>query len=104
LHLWEFFSCSNRQAMLRQRCRGLALRLLLVGGAAAAIGPALRLVGGGTAVGQAFCLLLLPAAGLLQDLWLLSWLAAPALASSDGDAAPCFMLVNMHRRRNSSPT
>jgi hypothetical protein len=41
--------------------------LLLVGGTAAAIGPALRLVGGATTVGQAFRLSLLPAAGMLQD-------------------------------------
>jgi hypothetical protein len=78
--------------------------LLLVGGVAAAIGPALRLVGGATTVGQAFCLLLLPAAGMLHDLWLLSWLATPALASSDGDAPPRFMLVDICCRRNSSPT
>jgi hypothetical protein len=42
----------------------------LVGGAI--VGPALCLVGGATAVGQAFYFSLLPAAGLLQDLWLLS--------------------------------
>jgi hypothetical protein len=42
--------------------------LLLVGGATAAIGLALHLVGGATTIGQAFRLLLLPAASLLQDL------------------------------------
>jgi hypothetical protein len=42
----------------------------LVAGAIAR--PALRLVGGVTAVGQAFHFSLLPAAGLLQDIWLLS--------------------------------
>jgi hypothetical protein len=84
----------------------LPLRLLLVGGAAATIGPALRLVGGATttAVGQAFRLSLLPAAGMLQDLWLLSWLAAPALAAPGGVGASRFLLVDMRRRRNSTPT
>jgi hypothetical protein len=56
------------------------------------------LVGGATAVGQAFRFSLLPAAGLLQDIWLLSWLAAPAIAASR------FLLVDMRRRRNSTPT
>jgi hypothetical protein len=44
----------------------------LVGGAAAAIGPALRLVGGAIAGGQAFRLSMLPASDMLQDLYLLS--------------------------------
>jgi hypothetical protein len=65
---------------------------------------ALRLVGGATAVGQAFCFSLLPAAGLLQDIWLLSWLAAPAIAAPGGDGASRFLLVDMRRRRNSTPT
>jgi hypothetical protein len=65
--------------------------LLLVSGGAAAIGLALCLVGGATTVGQAFGLLLLPAAGLLQDLWLVT-------------APPRFMLVDMRRCQNSSPT
>jgi hypothetical protein len=64
--------------------------LLLVIVGAAAIGPTLRLVCSAIVVGQAFRLLLLPAAGLLQDLWMLSWLIAPALASSDDDAPPSF--------------
>jgi hypothetical protein len=38
----------------------------LVGGATAE--PALRLIGGATAIGQTFRFSLLPAAGLLQDL------------------------------------
>jgi hypothetical protein len=76
--------------------------LLLVDGAI--IGPALRLVGGTTAVGQAFRFSLLPAAGLLQDIWLLSWLAAPAIAASDGDSASRFLLIDMRHRRNSTPT
>jgi hypothetical protein len=74
----------------------------LVGGAIA--GPALRLVGGATAVGQAFCFSLLPAAGLLQDIWLLSWLAALAIAAPGCDGASRFLLVDMRRRRNSTPT
>jgi hypothetical protein len=57
----------------------------LVGGGAAAIGLALRLVGGAIAVEQAFRLSMLPASGMLQDLCLLSWLAAPALAAPGGD-------------------
>jgi hypothetical protein len=76
--------------------------LLFVGGANA--GPAIRLVGGATAVGQAFHFSLLPAAGLLQDLWLLSWLAAPAIAAPGGDGASRFLLVDMRCRRNSTPT
>jgi hypothetical protein len=51
-----------------------------VNSVAAAIRPTLRFVGGAITVGQAFRLLLFPAAGLLQDLWLLSWLTAPTLA------------------------
>jgi hypothetical protein len=78
--------------------------LLLVGGAAATIGLTLCLVGGANAIGQAFRLSLLPAAGILQDLWLLSRLAAPALAAPDGDGPPRFLLVDMRRRRNSTPT
>jgi hypothetical protein len=74
----------------------------LVGGATA--GLALRLVGGATAVGQAFRFLLLPTAGLLQDLWLLSWLAAPAIAAPGGDGVSHFLLVDMRRRWNSTPT
>jgi hypothetical protein len=57
------------------------------------------LVGDATAVGQAFRFSLLPA-----DLWLLSWLAAPAIAAPGGDGASRFLLVNMRRRRNSTPT
>jgi hypothetical protein len=41
---------------------------------------------------------------MLQDLWLLSWLATPALAALDGDVASRFLLVDMHRRWNSSPS
>jgi hypothetical protein len=74
----------------------------LVGGAT--IGPALRLVGSATAVGEAFRFSLLPAAGLLQDIWLLSWLAASAIATPGGDGASRFLLVDMRRRRNSTPT
>jgi hypothetical protein len=55
----------------------------LVGGANA--GPAIRLVGDATAVGQAFRFSLLPATGLLQDLWLLSRLAALADKDHAGD-------------------
>jgi hypothetical protein len=62
------------------------------------------LVGGATAVGQAFRFSLLTAAGLLQDLWLLSWLAAPTIAAPGGDDAFRFLLVDMRRRRNSTPT
>jgi hypothetical protein len=67
-------------------------------------GPDLRLVGGATAVGQAFRFSLLPAAGLLQDLWLISWLAAPTIAAPGGDGASRFLLVDIRRRRNSTPT
>jgi hypothetical protein len=76
--------------------------LLLVGDAIAR--PALRLVGGATAVGQAFRFSLLPAADLLQDIWLLSWLAAPVIVAPGGDGASRFLLVDMRRRRNSIPT
>jgi hypothetical protein len=76
--------------------------LLLVGGTASTIGPALRLVGGANAVGQALRLLML-VVGLLQDLWLFSWLVALALASSDGDA-PRFILLVMRRHCTSSQT
>jgi hypothetical protein len=76
----------------------------LVGGATAAIGLALRLVGGATAVGPAFRFSLLPAAGLLHDLWLLFWLAAPALADPDGDGVSRFLLVDMCRYQNLTPT
>jgi hypothetical protein len=62
------------------------------------------LVGGATVVGQAFRFLLLPAAGLLQDIWLLSWLAALAIAAPGGDGASHFLLVDMRRHRNSTPT
>jgi hypothetical protein len=62
------------------------------------------LVGSATAVRPAFRFSLLPAAGLLQDLWLLFWLAAPALADRDGDGASRFLLVDMCRRRNLTPT
>jgi hypothetical protein len=62
------------------------------------------LVGGAIVVGQAFRFSLLPAADLLQDLWLLSWLATPALAPPGGDGASRFLLVDMRRRRNSTPT
>jgi hypothetical protein len=62
------------------------------------------LVGGATAVGQAFRFLLLPADGLLQDLLLLSWLAAPTITAPGGDGASRFLLVDMRRRRNSTPT
>jgi hypothetical protein len=62
------------------------------------------LVGDATAVGQAFRFSLLPAAGLLQDLWLLSWLATPTIATHGGDGASCFLLVDMRRRRNLTPT
>jgi hypothetical protein len=96
-----FFS-SNLQAAPRQRRQRLPLRLLLVGGATT--GPALRLVGSATAVGQAFCFSLLLAAGLLQDIWLLSWLAALAIAAPGGDGASHFLLVDMRRRRNLTPT
>jgi hypothetical protein len=81
---------------------GLPLRLLLVGGANT--GTTIRLVGGATAVGQAFRFSLLPAVGLLQDLWLLSWLAASAITAPGGDGASRFLLVDMRRRRNSTPT
>jgi hypothetical protein len=64
----------------------------------ATTGPALHLVGGATTVRQAFCFSLLPAAGLLQELWLLSWLAAPAIAAPGGDGASRFLLVDMRRR------
>jgi hypothetical protein len=74
----------------------------LIGGATAE--PTLRLVGGATAIGQAFCFSLLPAVSLLQDLWLLSWMAAPALAAPDGNGASHFLLVDMRRRRNSTLT
>jgi hypothetical protein len=74
----------------------------LVGGATAE--PVLRLVGGATAVGQAFRFSLLPAVGLLQDIWLLSWLAAPTIAAPGGDDASHFLLVDMRRRWNSTPT
>jgi hypothetical protein len=74
----------------------------LVGGATA--GPALRLVSGATAVGQAFRFSLLPAAGLLQDIWLLFWLAPPAITAPGDDGASHFLLVDMRRRRNSTPT
>jgi hypothetical protein len=74
----------------------------LVGGATA--GLALHLVGGATAVGQAFRFSPLPAAGLLQDFWLLSWLAASAIAAPGGDGASRFLLVDMRCRRNSTPT
>jgi hypothetical protein len=74
----------------------------LVGGAIA--GPALRLVGGATAVGQAFCFSLLPTTALLQDIWLLFWLAALAIAAPGGDGASYFLLVDMRRRQNSTPT
>jgi hypothetical protein len=60
----------------------------------------LLLVNGATAIGQAFRLSLLPVAGMLQDLWLLSWLAAPALAAPGGDGPPHFLLVDMRRRQN----
>jgi hypothetical protein len=76
--------------------------LLLVG--SATVGLALRLVSGASAVGEAFRFSLLPATGLLQDLWLLSWLAAPALAAPGGDGASRFLLVDMRRRRNLTPT
>jgi hypothetical protein len=62
------------------------------------------LVGGAIAVGQAFRFSLLPTASLLQDLWLLSWLAAPAIAAPGGDGASRFLLVDMRRRQNSTPT
>jgi hypothetical protein len=62
------------------------------------------LVGGATTVGQAFRFSLLPTVGLLQDIWLLSWLAAPAIAAPGGDGAFRFLLVDMRRRRNSTPT
>jgi hypothetical protein len=62
------------------------------------------LVGGAIAVGQAFRFSLLPAVGLLQDIWLLSWLAPPAIAAPGDDGASRFLLVDMHRRRNSTPT
>jgi hypothetical protein len=62
------------------------------------------LVGGTTAIGQAFRFSLLPATGLLQDLWLLSWLAALAITALSGDGASRFLLVDMRRRRNSTPT
>jgi hypothetical protein len=62
------------------------------------------LVGGATVVGQAFRFSLLPAASLLQDLWLLSWLAAPTIAAPGGDGVSYFLLVDMRRRRNSTPT
>jgi hypothetical protein len=62
------------------------------------------LVGGATAVGQAFRFSLLPAASLLQDLWLLFWLAALAIAALGGNGASHFLLVDMRRRRNSTPT
>jgi hypothetical protein len=62
------------------------------------------LVGGATTVGQAFCFSLLPAAGLLQDLWMLSWLAARTIAAPGSDYASRFLLVDMLRRRNSTPT
>jgi hypothetical protein len=74
----------------------------LVGGATAR--PALRFVVGATAVRQAFRFSLLPAAGLLQDIWLLSWLAPPAIAAPGGGGASHFLLVDMRRRRNSTPT
>jgi hypothetical protein len=74
----------------------------LVGGATA--GPALCLVGDATAVGQAFRFSLLPTAGLLQDLWLLSRLAAPTIAAPGGDGASHFLLVDMRCRQNSTPT
>jgi hypothetical protein len=74
----------------------------LVGGANA--GPAIRLVGDATVIGQAFRFSLLPAAGLLQDLWLLSRLAALAIAAPGGDGASPFLLVDMRRRRNLTPT
>jgi hypothetical protein len=70
----------------------------------ATVGPALRLVGGATVVGQAFRFSLLPAAGLLQDLWLLFWLAAPAIAAPGDDGASHFLLVDMRRRQNLTPT
>jgi hypothetical protein len=41
---------------------------------------------------------------LLQDIWLFSWLAAPAIAAPDGDGASRFLLVDIRRRRNSTPT
>jgi hypothetical protein len=62
------------------------------------------LVGGANTVGQAFRFLLLPAAGLLQDLWQLLWLAALAIAAPGGDGASRFLLVDMRRRRNSTLT
>jgi hypothetical protein len=62
------------------------------------------LVGGATTVGQAFRFSLLPTAGLLQDIWLLSWLAAPAIVAPGGDGASRFLLVDMCRRRNSTTT
>jgi hypothetical protein len=62
------------------------------------------LVGGAIAVGQAFRFSLLPAAGLLQDIWLLFWLPAPAIVAPGGDGASRFLLVDMRRRRNSTPT
>jgi hypothetical protein len=74
----------------------------LVGGATA--GSALRLVGDAIAVGQAFRFSLLPAAGLLQDILLLSWLAPSAIAAPGGDGASRFLLVDMRRRRNSTLT
>jgi hypothetical protein len=62
------------------------------------------LVGSATTVGQAFRFSLLPAAGLLQDIWLLSWLAPPAIAAPGGDGASRFLLVDMRHRQNLTPT
>jgi hypothetical protein len=62
------------------------------------------LVGGTTTIGQAFRFSLLPAACLLQDISLLSWLAAPAIAAPGGDGASRFLLVDMRRHRNSTLT
>jgi hypothetical protein len=76
--------------------------LLLVGDAI--VGPTIHMVGGATAVGQAFCFSLLPAAGMLQDLWLLSWLAALAIAAPAGDGASHFLLVDIRHHQNSTPT
>jgi hypothetical protein len=62
------------------------------------------LVDGATAVGQAFRFSLLPATGLLQDIWLLFWLAALAIAAPGDDGASRYLLVDKRRRRNSTPT
>jgi hypothetical protein len=84
----------------RRRCAsdaiGLALCLVLIGGAAA-IGPALPLVGDANAVGQALRLLLFNAMLLITSSLAAFLAPTVALSSSIGDS-PRFMLLAMRHR------